>query len=335
MQIDARHWTVAGATALGLHAAVAVMLFQTPPHPAINLGGGGVQVMLAPVAGPSAAQAPTGPQQDASEVTPSQTVAAAAPPVETPTRPNAEPVQAPKAETVPEAPPDAPVEPAKVETVEKVKPETVEPVRPEAVPPPLPEVAKVPAPEPVPVRPPEAQTVEARDAVTPPTPRARPEPPRRVAARTAPQPRPDETRTAEAPPAAGPVSAASEVQGQTGRQSAGGQPAPRADRGAPTSMAAAGGVADYMSQLRAWLEQHKEYPNRARRRRIEGTALLVFVMDRGGNVLSHRIERSAGDPSLDHAVQEMIERAQPLPRIPEDFQQAQLEVRVPVQFLLR
>ena len=58
-------------------------------------------------------------------------------------------------------------------------------------------------------------------------------------------------------------------------------------------------------------------------------------MDRDGNVLSHRIDRSAGDPMLDHAVEPMIERAQPLPRIPEDFRQAQLEVRVPVQFLLR
>ena len=90
-----------------------------------------------------------------------------------------------------------------------------------------------------------------------------------------------------------------------------------------------------MSQLRAWLERHKEYPHRARQRRIEGTALLVFVMDRSGRVLSHHIERSAGDRSLDHAVERMIERAQPLPGVPASFQQARLEVRVPVQFMLR
>lgn len=289
MRIDARHWTVAGATALGLHAAVVVMLFQLPPHPAASLGGGGsMQISLAPAAGPSAAETPTGRRQDAAAVTPAPTLAATPPPAETPTRPNAEPVEIPKAETV-------------------------EPVRAAAVPPPLPGVARVPTPEPV----------QAQD-VQPPPPRARP------------QPRPDETKASDAPPASGPVSAASEIQGQTGQLSAGGQPAQRSHSGAPTTVASAsGGVADYMSQLRAWLEQHKEYPSRARRRRIEGTALLVFVMDRGGNVLSHRIERSAGDPSLDTAVAEMIERAQPLPRIPESFEQARLEVRVPVQFLLR
>ena len=90
-----------------------------------------------------------------------------------------------------------------------------------------------------------------------------------------------------------------------------------------------------MSQLRAWLERHKEYPHRARQRRIEGTALLVFVMDRQGNVLSHHIERSSGDRSLDSAVEQMIERAQPLPEVPDAFRQARLEVRVPVQFTLR
>src|SRR3546814_400050 len=158
-------------------------------------------------------------------------------------------------------------------------------------------------------------------------------PPRRVVAQK-PSPKPAPPRPVEttAPPPGGPVSAASETQGRTGQQPSGGQPAQSANTGAPNPQASvAGGVADYMSQLRAWLEQHKEYPNRARRRRIEGTALLVFVMDRSGNVLSHRIERSAGDPSLDTAVIEMIERAQPLPHIPDTFRQAQLEVRVPVQ----
>lgn len=329
MRVDARHWTVAGMTALGLHAAVAVMLFRAPPHPAINLGGGGMQVTLAPVAGPTAAQAPPGPQQDAAAVTPSQTVAPASPPVEAPTRPNAEAAKPPKAETAPEAaPPEPPAEPLKAEAVEPVRPEEAPPLRPE--------IATVPSPEPVRVRPPEPEKAEARAVEPPPPPRARPELPRRVVARAAPPPRPTETRASEAPPPGGPVSAASEQQGESGRQAAGGQPTPSTRSGAPTTVAmAAGGVADYMSQLRAWLEQHKEYPNRARRRRIEGTALLVFVMDRGGNVLSHRIERSAGDPSLDGAVEEMIERAQPLPAIPDDLQQAQLEVRVPVQFLLR
>lgn len=97
----------------------------------------------------------------------------------------------------------------------------------------------------------------------------------------------------------------------------------------------ASGTADYLSALRAWLERHKEYPSRARRRRVEGTVLLVFVMDRSGTVLARRIERSAGEPSLDRAALEMIERAQPLPPLPGSIAGASLEIRVPVQFSLR
>jgi protein TonB len=200
----------------------------------------------------------------------------------------------------------------------------------------MPEVTATQAPEPQAARPPQPEAVTARDVTAPPVPQPRPEVPRREIAKPAPpSPAPELVQAAEAPSSSGAVSAAAETRGRTASQSAGGQPAPAAIAGASSQAAVPGGAADYMSVLRAWLEQHKEYPSRARRRRVEGTALLVFVMDRGGRVLSHRIERSAGDPSLDHAVAEMIERAQPLPPMPDSFQQARLEVRVPVQFLLR
>lgn len=326
MEVRARHWSVAGVAALGLHAAVALWVLRTPPPPAVSLGGGGgVQVMLAPAAGPSAAEVPAGPRQDAAKATP-DTVLSAAPPVAAPAKPEAEAAEA-----------ATPPETAKADAVETARPQAAPAVAPPPVP--MPEIAATQAPEPEPepeqqaARPPQPEAVTARDVTAPPVPLPRPEVPRRQIARAAPPPEP--VQAAELPPPSGTVSAAAETQGRAASGSAGGQPAPDANAGAPFQSAASGGAADYMSRLRAWLEQHKEYPSRARRRRAEGTALLVFVMDRGGRVLSHRIERSAGDPSLDHAVAEMIQRAQPLPPIPDSFQQAWLEVRVPVQFLLR
>lgn len=319
MEIRARHWTLAAAAALGLHAAAAAWVFRAPDAPAASPGGGGgMQVTLAPVAGPSAAEAPAGPRQDAAQVVSAPTVAQARPETETMVPPNPDAVKPPEAETVTEVvPQETPREP--------VLPEQVEAVRPETPP--------VPAPEAVPVPQPEVEVARMQDLVIPPPPMPRPEPPRRAAVEPR---RPEPTQAAEAPPPAGAVSAASESQGRPSSQSAGGRPGRDSTQGAPSDVAAApGGAADYMSQLRAWLERHKEYPNRARRQRIEGTALLVFVMDQGGNVLSHRIERSAGDPVLDQAVRQMIERAQPLPAMPASFQQARLEVRVPVQFMLR
>src|SRR5690606_34013200 len=96
-----------------------------------------------------------------------------------------------------------------------------------------------------------------------------------------------------------------------------------------------GARADYLSLLQAWLEKHKEYPRRAQARRQEGTVLLQFVMDRQGQVLEFRIARSSGHGLLDKEVEEMIRRAEPLPPMPQEMQQARLELVVPVQFLLR
>jgi protein TonB len=63
--------------------------------------------------------------------------------------------------------------------------------------------------------------------------------------------------------------------------------------------------------------------------------LLSFTFDREGRVLAHRIARSSGHSSLDREVAAMLERAQPLPPMPDTMTQARLEVTVPVLFALR
>jgi protein TonB len=101
------------------------------------------------------------------------------------------------------------------------------------------------------------------------------------------------------------------------------------------SGAVVGPPPDYLTKLRAWLEKHKQYPQQAQRRRQQGTALLRFTLARDGKLLAHSIERSSGFPSLDEAVEEMIERAAPLPPIPPDMDQERLEIVVPIAFFLR
>jgi len=91
----------------------------------------------------------------------------------------------------------------------------------------------------------------------------------------------------------------------------------------------------YMGRLRAWLERHKTYPRRAQRRRMEGTVLLYFMMDRTGRVLSYRLERSSGHAMLDEAVLDLIARAQPLPAMPASIPDRRLELVVPIRFELR
>ena len=91
---------------------------------------------------------------------------------------------------------------------------------------------------------------------------------------------------------------------------------------------------DYLAAVVAWLERHKEYPEAARRDREEGTALIAFTIDRGGNVLSFDIRRSAGNDALDRAARDMVRRSNPLPAMPASYPGTRIELVLPVTFAL-
>ncbi|WP_157985755.1 TonB family protein [Teichococcus vastitatis] len=233
----------------------------------------------------------------------------------------AEPVQAVAPETVPAEPP-----PVAAEAPPELAPEAPPDIAP--VQPPDPVLAEVP-PEPAPAPPELAQAVEPETAplleteVPPPPPPAPPPPPRPV------QPPP---RTVPPRPVARPAPAEA-----TPRP----DPAPRPAASAAQAAAPAqpGRLAapppSYISRLNAALVRAKRYPNGARIRRQEGTAILSFRMDRQGEVLGWRIVRSTGFDDLDSAVGEMIERASPLPPPPEEVPGNPVELQVPVNFSLR
>ena len=92
--------------------------------------------------------------------------------------------------------------------------------------------------------------------------------------------------------------------------------------------------ADYFAQLQAWLDQYRRYPRWAQRRGQEGTTLLYFAIDRDGNVLDYRIERSSVHSILDREADAVQERAKPLPPMPPQVRQARLELLLPIQFSL-
>lgn len=93
--------------------------------------------------------------------------------------------------------------------------------------------------------------------------------------------------------------------------------------------------ANWQGLLLAHLEQHKKYPRLAQKRRQEGTAYLRFRMDRSGQVLNFALARSAGHDALDKEVLAMIKRAEPLPALPPEVTDSQMDIVVPVQFMLR
>ncbi len=172
----------------------------------------------------------------------------------------------------------------------------VQPVSPPS-PPPKPEAPPPSPPEPV---------------VTLPPPRPPPPKPRPAQRRVEPQPRP----AVAAPPPVAPV-------------------APQAPPPPVVTQPSPNVVADFQRAMLLHLERAKRYPREAQLRREQGTVYLRFRMDRSGRVLSAVVDRSSGYADLDAEVLDMINRAQPLPPIPPEIAQSQLELVAPVRFSLR
>ncbi|TBR29412.1 MAG: energy transducer TonB, partial [Reyranella sp.] len=83
------------------------------------------------------------------------------------------------------------------------------------------------------------------------------------------------------------------------------------------------------------LERHKRYPSEAQRSRHEGVTYVRFTMSRDGRILAARIERASGHAALDQEGLELLQRAQPLPPLPQDQPGESLEIVVPIQFFLK
>jgi protein TonB len=82
------------------------------------------------------------------------------------------------------------------------------------------------------------------------------------------------------------------------------------------------------------LNKVKRYPGTAQRLRQQGVPYIRFVMDREGKVLSVRLERSSGFPVLDNEAVALPERAQPLPKPPDDVPGDEIELVVPIEYFL-
>jgi periplasmic protein TonB len=96
---------------------------------------------------------------------------------------------------------------------------------------------------------------------------------------------------------------------------------------------ASGGSNSWEGKVLARLERFRRYPTAARMRGDEGVAYLRILINREGQVLSAKLERSSGVPALDKAAMEALNRAAPLPRIPPERPE-ELELLVPFEFFI-
>jgi protein TonB len=111
---------------------------------------------------------------------------------------------------------------------------------------------------------------------------------------------------------------------------------------APTTTAAAtanrattlAATISWQGRLQAHLARFKQYPADAKMSHHEGTPVVRFTMTRAGKVLSYRMENSSGHVSLDREALALIERAQPLPPLPDEVPSSVIELVLPLRFQL-
>lgn len=91
-------------------------------------------------------------------------------------------------------------------------------------------------------------------------------------------------------------------------------------------------TAQWQNLLLGHLQRYKRYPRQARRLRQEGVSYVYLVVDRSGNVLSWRTERSSGHSVLDEEALAVVQRASPVPAPPADTAGDTVQVLVPIEF---
>ncbi|WP_395396614.1 TonB family protein [Novosphingobium sp. BL-8A] len=111
--------------------------------------------------------------------------------------------------------------------------------------------------------------------------------------------------------------------------------APKTVPAPPAPQVSSNAADTWEGRVLARLNKYRRYPAGARSRRQQGVPYIRFVMDRGGRVLSASLERSSGFAELDREAMSLPNRAQPLPKPPEERAGDTLELVVPVEFFIR
>mgnify|MGYP001765610507 CR=1 FL=1 len=212
---------------------------------------------------------------------------------------------------VPSTAPILEIEQAPEPVATPVETAAAEPRPPEPPPPPEPEPPPPPPePEPAPPEPPPPEAVEPPPEPEPVVEKIEPKPEPRPVEKKRPK-KPVERKAVERPRLSAPTLEATNAAA-----------ASASDRRAA--------AASYAARVASEFARHKRYPDAARAARIEGTAVLAFVIGPSGSLVSHSIVRSSGDARLDAAVHAMA-AASRFPPPPE----GRFASSIPVRFTIR
>lgn len=92
---------------------------------------------------------------------------------------------------------------------------------------------------------------------------------------------------------------------------------------------------DYRSALLRLIERNKYYPLRARRRGMEGKAMVKFSVQRNGEIRNIALSRSSRKPLLDQAALQTIKRIGKAPPLPNGLKRNSWKFVVPISYNMR
>ena len=95
-----------------------------------------------------------------------------------------------------------------------------------------------------------------------------------------------------------------------------------------------GNAKSYYAELKAWLNQHKDYPAELKKQKQQGVVVLTFSINQAGEVTTARVKKSSGFPELDQAALDMLAQANPVPPIPASMGRERLLLNIPVEYSL-
>ncbi len=92
----------------------------------------------------------------------------------------------------------------------------------------------------------------------------------------------------------------------------------------------------YEQLVSDWIKKFQRYPMEAREKGEEGETVVRIRIDRKGNIRYRILEHSTGSAALDRAAIDMVNRANPVPAVPNDYPKDDLiEFLIPVNFTLK
>jgi len=320
--ISKRHWLIAGAAALSMHAVGFYAVFHHAPEGSKGAGAQGIEFDLGMMGDLGAAAQNTLAQQE--KIEPKKVVEEPLkkePEKVVPKKPEPKPVVK-KPEPKPEPKPIKKPEPKPVEK----KPE---PVQKPVIKPKPPVVVKQKSPVVVPKAVPKPKVEPKPKPIerVKPTPKVEPKPTPKPVVPTEAAP----TKTTESTKTSQVVSATPQKQGPKSQAS---QKATTGSASAASNGGNPGAKAKYFTQLAAALAQNKRYPRASRRRNEEGVVTLAFTAYADGEVSDAKIVKSSGYRRLDKAVLVMLKRSVPLPKFSADMPEKELKITLPVSFKL-